>query len=332
MPDTSPPALSGLTPVQGATGVALDAVLTFSVLDPAEGGAVGDTSITDPYPVIDPSPAPDGVATVFTVEPYEPGTLTAWVDGIEQEVDEVDPDAGEFSVLDDAGVAWAPLTGAVIVTDSVEQWRGNFTDITTLIVKIEDEVIFSAGEWSDGYDGTVEPVLGGYEFVVDTHPDLPSDTQISVAITAQDVLGNATTLYWTFNTVAVYALDSVSPSSVEDDGGYVLTLLGQFGDEPVTVAVVVGGNDLVCYSGKSGDGNGPSPRLGGTKLTAVTPPLAIGGPYDVKVTVGVSTVTLAAALTSNARQWKERTHALRRLFPPWYRMGPRTLESVDLLT
>lgn len=125
-------------------------------------------------------------------------------------------------------------------------------------------------------------------------------------------------------------LDSVEPSTVEDDGGYEITLRGLFKDETAKVYLKQGATLYECYSAKSGQGYDPRPRNPVTMIVA-TPPVP-RGVYDVRVVQGLDDDELAAALTVVARNWKSRVFDLRRLLPPWYKTGPRKLDSVDLLT
>lgn len=125
-------------------------------------------------------------------------------------------------------------------------------------------------------------------------------------------------------------LESVTPSTLEDDGGYEMRLRGLFKDE--TAVVVLIGADLVehrCYSAKSGQGYSPRPRSP-TVIVVATPPLP-PGVYTVRVVQGMDDDELFNAVTIVRRVWKSKTRDFRRLLPPWYKMGPRLLERIDLL-
>jgi hypothetical protein len=129
----------------------------------------------------------------------------------------------------------------------------------------------------------------------------------------------------------VTTLESVTPDVVEDEGGCEIYVLGIFQNLPATVSIVLPDlSELVCYSGTFGRGNAPLP-LAPSVLKAVTPPLPIGGPYDVRVQQGASDETLSGVLTAVARNWRSGVLAFRRLFPPWYRTGFRRLDTVNLL-
>jgi hypothetical protein len=132
-------------------------------------------------------------------------------------------------------------------------------------------------------------------------------------------------------------LDSADLADVEDDGGYVVNLFGQFKDATATIRLINAGNPLLtysCYGAQSGQGYTPRPRNAGWLpfASAVVPP----GAYEIEVVQGVDSFNSADAvvpflLTVHVRNWRSRTLALRKAFPPWYRTGPRTLDGVELL-
>lgn len=125
-------------------------------------------------------------------------------------------------------------------------------------------------------------------------------------------------------------LESVQPPAVEDDGGYELTLRGLFKDEEATVVLIDSDlNEFVCYSAKRGQRYRPRPRTPTTMIVA-TPPLP-PGVYAVRVAQSLDDDELSAAVTVFRRNWKSKTYDYRRLFPPWYAMGPRHLDRIDLL-
>lgn len=133
-----------------------------------------------------------------------------------------------------------------------------------------------------------------------------------------------------FSTLAI-ELTSLSQGVVEDDGGYPITITGVFREEVAAVYLVRGADQIPCYSARSGQGYRPFPRSP-TTLQFATPPLPLGGAaWDVKVVQGAFEAVLSAAVTVVARNWHDRSLALRRVLPPWYKLGPRYLDSVDLL-
>jgi len=130
--------------------------------------------------------------------------------------------------------------------------------------------------------------------------------------------------------LAGVTLTSVVPPILEDDGGYLLTLTGLFKDAPAKVLLVQGLDTYECYSSKGGQSYDPRPRNPITMIVA-SPPVP-RGVYTVRVVQDVDDDELVGALTVVARNWKSRVFDLRRVFPPWYKTGPRSLDSVDLLT
>lgn len=139
-----------------------------------------------------------------------------------------------------------------------------------------------------------------------------------------------------------YDLTPPSPSGIEvtevdhpvvpDDGGLVFMVRGTFRLSPARVYVVTNGVSIPCYSGAPGHGYTPIPSST-SSISVVTPPLPRGGPWDVHVVQGVEEATGVGLMTVVARVWTSRVFDLRRLFPPWYRLGPRVVDStVELLT
>jgi len=132
-------------------------------------------------------------------------------------------------------------------------------------------------------------------------------------------------------------LDSASLAKVEDDGGYQIDLLGLYREEPARLQLV---NQLTlvayeCYGAFSGQGYSPSPKSP-TLISLATPPLPVGT-YAFKITQSTYSFTSTGAdvpftLAVVRRQWKAQTFTLRRVFPPWYKLGPRNLDNVGLLT
>jgi hypothetical protein len=132
-------------------------------------------------------------------------------------------------------------------------------------------------------------------------------------------------------------LDRASLDKVEDDGGYQIDLWGLFKDataklELVSVATT---QPYLCYGARSGMGYTPKPKSP-FLVSLATPPLP-PGVYNFRITQGGSIFTSTAAstpfnLTVVRRNWHARTLAMRRVFPPWYKLGPRYLDTVGLLT
>ncbi len=115
-----------------------------------------------------------------------------------------------------------------------------------------------------------------------------------------------------------------SPAAVSDWGGDVIRLRGTFEHLPISV-VVVGADEVPCYSGQSGFGNAGY-RVDGTTLDVVVPPLD-PGTYDLTARDGVDEDTLVGALVVQPRSWPSTMFGLRRLWPPIFAVGKRLLEE-----
>jgi hypothetical protein len=134
--------------------------------------------------------------------------------------------------------------------------------------------------------------------------------------------------------MACASLSSVSPSSVPDDGGELLTITGTF-DITVSyaVSIVVGTEEIPCYSGASGSGTLSTP-ISVTQLQAVAPPLPRGGPYAIRVrdeNGAIAGGDLANALTSRNRNFHMSIPGIRQLMPRSLATGPRNLSVTDAL-
>lgn len=125
------------------------------------------------------------------------------------------------------------------------------------------------------------------------------------------------------------SLTSVNKSILPNNGGYEIRLTGVF-ELGTTHRVYVGStgstSDPICYAGQN-KGNLVTP-LSTTLLRCWVPQLELGGPLDVHV-VQVSTSdddTLSSVITTVKPDYKQRVFDYRRLFPPYYFMGPRNMD------
>lgn len=139
-------------------------------------------------------------------------------------------------------------------------------------------------------------------------------------------------------TVASYygatALTSITPGTVGHEGGQPFYIIGEFQDVDCAVYISRNGVHLPCYSGVPGRGNVVKP-LHPTVLRAVMPPLSPTTDatlFDVRVVQGGDDITLADVVTVDYKSWSEQTMALRRLLPPLWKTGYRTLETNPLVT
>ena len=127
-------------------------------------------------------------------------------------------------------------------------------------------------------------------------------------------------------------LTGISASVVGEDGGTQLILSGNFaGTFDKTYNIHIGPTTTVAdpkaQSGVPGQGSLlyiSTP----TKIVLYTPQLPVGGPYDVLLrrTDGFDSGTLPAAITVLPRQYYGGVYEYRSVFPPYYRIGPRSIE------
>jgi hypothetical protein len=323
-------AVTNRTPAPGATGVALNAVVQFDFTETTGDPADLLVNLGD-YLTVEETPVHTGGGNFTTAGavPYRAGTLAVWLNGVRVVATELVPASGTFSL------PAAPQGGDVLIIDyEFVAYIAAAIDLNSVAVSFNGALVFNAGAFLPGFGGDIEPLAGGYRFIIDTHPLFPAGAATVVAVSGISLTGPPPfplpPTAWNFFT-ALAAL-TLTPATVDAAGGAVLTMTGPLLDMPATVTLVRGADERPCYSGTSGQGFRPLPRAVG-KLLAVTPPLPIGGAaWDVYVRQGASTVIIPAALSVVAQSWHGKTFSLRRVFPSWYKMGPRNLDSVDLLT
>ena len=134
-------------------------------------------------------------------------------------------------------------------------------------------------------------------------------------------------------------INSISPQKVAADGGARVEVEGDFEnlfDVPFRVHVGPTGDDSdpACYSGIVGQGTVVYP-VSATKLVCYLPVLepTLGTPYHVFVirTDTLDDGELLDSLEVLPRQYFSRVFELRSVFPRFYRMGPRNMESLEKL-
>lgn len=118
----------------------------------------------------------------------------------------------------------------------------------------------------------------------------------------------------------VLSLDAVAPERASRLGGELITVTGSF-DTAESYTVTVGG--VAAYSGVAGQGNTISPTSD-TELSFVLPPLGTGSKTIVVTEVGGSSANIS--LTILERNFGSASFEMRRLFPRWQGVGPRSLE------
>ena len=230
MADVSAPYVTDISPSNGSSSIAINAPISFKVLDTPEVGSLGFTSIgiEDYWKNDDVSAQADGIITVFTTTgalPYRPGTLQAFIDGILYDVVETNPEMGQFSF----GIA--PSAGVVVVVRYMNAIYLNCVDISSVYIAIDGVPAFVSGTWQLGYGGTITPVDYGYSFNVTTHPVFGYNTVITVEVGAQDLAEPVpnvltTSIVTTFTTIASTAYSTpyiVNENPVNGTVGVVTT-------------------------------------------------------------------------------------------------------------
>ena len=127
----------------------------------------------------------------------------------------------------------------------------------------------------------------------------------------------------------------ISPSSVEKDGGYKITLTGLSlvdGDYYFHVGTLGTHEDTRAYAGSYG--NGDTVKVAGTSGSFVTPPHTTSGVMQVSAYSTASpaisgSVISASGLLYNDRNHRSKTYSYRSLFPEWINTGPRAITEED---
>jgi len=126
------------------------------------------------------------------------------------------------------------------------------------------------------------------------------------------------------------SLTGISPATISEDGGTELELSGAFTVQH-RYRVYLGGlgtaADPGCPSGKAGQGFDVYPWTADT-LKCFSPVLAPGGPYTVTVVDqdDATSDQLVGAVAVTQRQFQSKVYAMRRLFTPWFKTGPRAVD------
>ena len=122
-------------------------------------------------------------------------------------------------------------------------------------------------------------------------------------------------------------ITSISPKVVSLAGGDKVTLTGIF---PISSSFQVTVDGIVAYSGKAGQKNTATSE-DGTALSFVTPPIPVAsvGDLTVEVTETPGATTDQILLTVVERSFGSATFEMRRMFPPWLAVGPRSLDAEE---
>ena len=126
------------------------------------------------------------------------------------------------------------------------------------------------------------------------------------------------------------SISGLDRTLVPIDGGYLLKIIGVFEvDTAHRVHVGLNGssNDPVCYAGQ-GQGSLALPFTA-TELRVFTPRLALGLlSVFVLQTATTDSDSLLGVLTSVKPDFKSRVFDMRRILPPFWKTGPRSMEQL----
>lgn len=135
-------------------------------------------------------------------------------------------------------------------------------------------------------------------------------------------------------------ITEILPEKVSTEGGTRVSISGDFeGKVGTGFRVHVGPNgddtDPLCYSGVPGQGTVIYP-VSSSEMRCYLPVLepTDGSPHSVyveQVTDELENATLVDVLTVLPAQFYSRVFELRSVFPPFYRMGPRNMTTLEPL-
>ncbi len=130
------------------------------------------------------------------------------------------------------------------------------------------------------------------------------------------------------------ALTSVVPTEVPEDGGYLIRILGDFSDylgQPFQVHIGSAGDatDDAAESGVPGQAQIVYP-LNADEIRCYSPPLD-PGTYDVfvRLTDNSDSDSLVAVFQTFPKGFETSVYDLRRVLPPYYLVGPRSIEQEE---
>ena len=133
--------------------------------------------------------------------------------------------------------------------------------------------------------------------------------------------------------MANFTLTGVNISRIPENGGHEIQVQGTF-EPPIRYWVYIGATgtiaDTLCYSGKPGQGTIIFP-FSPTVLLCYSPLLAPG--KDVFITVKDldegSVLSLGDPIAVDYVQFYSTVFSIRKVLPPFYKTGPRSIEQVD---
>ncbi len=187
------------------------------------------------------------------------------------------------------GVTFTPASGPVSGGTTIRiKGRLVLSGAGNTVVKVGDQAVsYNYVYGAEEEEGTFDEYTQDQDIIEITTP--PATTPGPVPITVTTDYGT-TTAAGTFTYAARPAITSVSPSSVANTGGSVITLQGTDFGTAGRPTVIIGGVKSPSVT-----------RISATRLTAVVPPSSATGPVDVTVASPQGGgVSLAASLTLTA--------------------------------
>lgn len=130
------------------------------------------------------------------------------------------------------------------------------------------------------------------------------------------------------------SISAVNRTEVPEDGGYPIDIVGDFSEvlgQDLEVYIGTNGDatDTPCYSGVPGSSRTVIP-LSDTLLRCYTPRLDTGLQSIFVQTVDtLSQDLLTDSIMVFKRGFETSVFDMRRVLPPWYRTGPRTIDEED---
>lgn len=127
-----------------------------------------------------------------------------------------------------------------------------------------------------------------------------------------------------------FTLTNIIPNVIFNSGGHELVINGVFngGCFQVYIGDKKDTSDLLCYSGKPGQGTLIYP-IANTKLKVYSPRIISSGncPFSIYVvnTVNGQARILSNVLTVVETQFYTSVYALRKVYPPHYKTGSRNI-------
>lgn len=120
-----------------------------------------------------------------------------------------------------------------------------------------------------------------------------------------------------------FGIVSVTPTTIHDNGDVEIEIVGDF---TVGKAYAVTINGEPCYSGVLGQGYLPVCETA-ARLNVISPPVAVGGPYDLDAEdVAASvTATLSSAITVVHASYASNAYGLRASGGEPRKVGPRSV-------